>query len=192
MHRGSSCNPADTLGHEGIHLRDLHQAVDVEVLAEHRIGKAARRAVVHALDLTVREALTEATGEVAKSGTCFRHRHRWWDAEVDEEVGPMWCAGNAPGEATADRADVNDPLLPSIRRSLLPFRCELQHRVEHVTHSYDRILVPSTFAERGVDEWPAGRDPHPDRAIVAQDDLLLGRLAQDAHVGHCAVRREEA
>src|SRR2546430_4445284 len=63
-----------------------------------------------------------------------------------------------PGETAADRADVDDPLLSSVRRSFLPFGSELQHRLEHVTHPYDRSLVPPAFAERRVDERPTGRD----------------------------------
>src|SRR6266516_329193 len=236
MRPGSSCNPADLLRNQGIHLRDFDQAVDFEVLSEHGIGKTTRSAVVDGLDpvagergrirepahrvafrlraedlcvrlvdradqrvilrdlgargsdvnlrldLVVGEPLTQITGEVAQLGTRFGHRHRRWDAEVDEEVGPMRCPRNAPGDATADRPDVDDTSLPSIRRSLLPFRCELQNGTEHITHSYDRILVSPTLAERAMDERSARRDPHPERAVVTQDDLLLGWLAEDAHV----------
>ena len=52
-------------------------------------------------------------------------------------------------------------------------------------------LAPA-LAERGVDERPARRDPQPERAEVAEHDLVLGRLAEDAHVGDAAVRDEVA
>ena len=39
---------------------------------------------------------------------------------------------------------------------------------------------------------PCGRDPQPERAEVAENDLRLGRLAEDAHVRDAAVRDEVA
>src|SRR4029453_1204220 len=59
-------------------------------------------------------------------------------------------------------------------------------------HPQDRVLVAQSFAERGVDEVPVRRDLQPERAEVAEDDLALGRLAKDAHVGDAAVGDEVA
>src|SRR5439155_16390486 len=71
------------------------------------------------VDLMVGKAFTEPPGEVAERCARFGHWHRRRDAEVYEEVGPVRRPRNAPGIAPADRADVDDPLLPPVRRSLL-------------------------------------------------------------------------
>src|SRR4029079_15685108 len=87
--------------------------------------------------------------------------------------------------------DVHDALLAAVRGSLLPLGCELEDGVEHVAHAYDRRLASPPLAEGGVDERPARRDPHPERAVVTEHDLLLGRLTENAHVRDSAVRRQE-
>ena len=43
-------------------------------------------------------------------------------------------------------------------------------------------------AEGGVDERAVRREAQPERAEVREHELLLGRLAEDAHVGDAAVR----
>src|SRR5207244_1988558 len=48
------------------------------------------------------------------------------------------------------------------------------------------------LSERCVDEVAVRRDPQPERAEMSEDDLALGGLAEDAHVGDAAVRDEVA
>ena len=48
------------------------------------------------------------------------------------------------------------------------------------------------LAERRVDEVAVDADPQPERAEVAEHDLALGRLAEQAHVRDAAVRDEIA
>src|SRR5207247_63770 len=130
------------------------------------------------LDPVIWKAFTQAADELAELAASFGHRHRRRHAEVDEQVGAMRRARDTPGKAAADRADVDDAALAAVRRALLPLWGELEHRVEHVPHAHDRRLLALALAERRVDERPAGRDAHPERAVVAEDDLLLGRLAE--------------
>ena len=104
----------------------------------------------------------------------------------------MRRARDAPAEAARDRADVDDrrarPV--GVHRVLLPGRDPLEHGVEHLAHAQDRVLVAPALAERRVDEGAAAcADAQPERAEVAEHDLALGRLAEDAHVGHAAVAR---
>ena len=101
---------------------------------------------------------------------------------------------DAPAETALDRADVDDRLRAAIRvrRIVLPRRDPLQHRVEHLVHAQDRVLVALALAERRVDEVAVHADAQPERAEVAEHDLALGRLAEEAHVGDAAVRDEIA
>ena len=75
---------------------------------------------------------------------------------------------------------------------VLPRRDPLQHGGEHLVHAQDRVLVALALAERGVDEVAVHADAQPERAEVAEHDLALGRLAEQAHVGDAAVRDEVA
>ena len=59
-------------------------------------------------------------------------------------------------------------------------------------HAQDRVLVALPLAERGVDEVAVHADAQPERAEVAEHDLALRRLAEQAHVGDAAVRDEIA
>ena len=59
-------------------------------------------------------------------------------------------------------------------------------------HAQDRVLVAPARAERRVDERPVRREPQPQRAEVREHELVLRRLAEDAHVGDAAVRHEIA
>src|SRR6185437_10971830 len=92
----------------------------------------------------------------------------------------------------AQRAEVDDAAGPVIFGAALPLGDPFEHVREHVLHPYDRILVQAPGGEGGVDEGPGGGDPGPHRAEVAEHDPLLGRLAEDAHVGDAAVRRQVA
>src|SRR6185437_16570715 len=91
-----------------------------------------------------------------------------------------------------DRADVDDSGLVAVRGASLPLWDPLLDGVQDGAHAQDRVLLGASAAERGVDERPACRQPHPDRAVVAEHDPLLGRLAEDAHVGDAAVRDQMA
>ena len=137
------------------------------------------------------EPLAQGADEVAEGGARLSHRHRRGHAKVDEEVGSVRRARHAPGEAAADRADVDDAAPAAVGRPLLPLGCELEHRVEHVAHPDDRSRVALAFAERRVDERTARGDAQPERPVVSEDDFLLRRLAQHAHVGHRSVRGEK-
>ncbi len=99
-----------------------------------------------------------------------------------------------PAEPALDRADVDDRLRAAVRvlGIVLPHRDPLEHGIEHVAHANDRVLVPLPLAERRVDERALRRDPQPQRAEVTEDDLRLGRLAEDAHVRDAPVRDEVA
>ena len=123
-----------------------------------------------------------------------RHRLRRRHADVEEEVGAVRRPRDAPAEPTVDRAHVDDRLRASIRvlGIVLPGRDPLEHGVEDVAEPDDRVLVAPALAERGVDERPACRNPQPERAEVAENDLRLGRLAEQAHVRDAAVRDEVA
>ena len=79
------------------------------------------------------------------------------------------------------------PSQAAVARSLLPLRDPREHVVEHLAHADDRVLGLAADGERGVDERAVRGDPSPHRAEVAEHDLLLGRLAEDAHVGDPAV-----
>ena len=59
-------------------------------------------------------------------------------------------------------------------------------------HAQDRVLVALALAERRVDEVAVRADAQPERAEVAEHDLALGRLAEQAHVGDAAVRDQIA
>src|SRR5205823_12980288 len=54
----------------------------------------------------------------------------------------------------------------------------------------DRVAIAPPLAEGGVNEVAVHADSQPERAEVAEDDLALGRLAEQAHVRHAAVRDE--
>src|SRR5437764_1075060 len=99
---------------------------------------------------------------------------------------------DVPAEAAAERTHADDRLRAPerVRRIVLPRGNPLEHRIEHLVHPQERVLATTTLAERGVDEVAASRDPQPDRAEVAEHDLLLSRLPEDAEVGHPAVRDE--
>ena len=103
-------------------------------------------------------------------------------------------ARDAPAEAALDRADVDDRLRAAVavRGIVLPGRDPLLHGREHLVHAQDRVLVALALAEGGVDEVAVHADPQPERAEVAEHDLALGRLAEQAHVGDAAVRDEVA
>ncbi len=103
-------------------------------------------------------------------------------------------ARGAPAEAALDRADVDDRLRAAVRvrRIVLPARDPLEHRVEHLARAQDRVAVAPALAERRVDEVAVDADPQPERAEVAEHDLALGRLAEQAHVRDAAVRDEVA
>ncbi len=75
---------------------------------------------------------------------------------------------------------------------VLPARDPLEHRVHDLAHAQHRVAVAHALGERGVDEVPLGPDAQPERAEVAEHDLALGRLAEDAHVGDAAVADEVA
>ena len=104
----------------------------------------------------------------------------------------MRRAGDAPAEAALDRADVDDRLRAAVRVRgvVLPGRDPLEHRVEHLARAQDRVAVAPPLAEGRVDEVAVDADPQPQRAEVAEDDLALGRLAEQAHVRDAAVRDE--
>ena len=51
---------------------------------------------------------------------------------------------------------------------------------------------PPPLAEGGVDERAVRGEPQPKRAEVREHELVLGRLAEDAHVRDTAVRNEVA
>ncbi len=99
---------------------------------------------------------------------------------------------DAPAEATLDRADVDDRLRAAVRVRgiVLPGRDPLEHGVENLACAQDRVAVAPPLAERRVDEVAVHADPQPERAEVAEHDLALGRLAEQAHVGDAAVRDE--
>ena len=99
---------------------------------------------------------------------------------------------DAPAEAALDRADVRDAAHVAVDHLLLPARQPLEHRVEHRAHPQDRVLVAPALAERRVDERPVRGEPQPQRAEVREHELVLRRLAEDAHVGDAAVRDEVA
>ena len=108
----------------------------------------------------------------------------------------MWCGVRETRQPKppCDRADVDDRLRAAVgvRGIVLPGRDPLEHRVEHLVHAQDRVLVALALAERRVDEVAVGADAQPERAEVAEHDLALGRLAEQAHVGDAAVRDEVA
>ena len=99
---------------------------------------------------------------------------------------------DAPAEAALDRADVDDRLRASVgvRGVVLPGRDPLANRGEHLVQAQDRVPVAPALAEGGVDELTVDADAQPERAEVAEDDLPLGRLAEQAHVGDASVRDE--
>ena len=101
---------------------------------------------------------------------------------------------DAPAEAALQRADVDDRARAAVRvlGIALPGRDPLEHRVEHLAHAQDRVLAALALGERRVDEVALRRDAQPERAEMAEHDLPLGRLAEDAHVGDAAVRDEVA
>ena len=99
---------------------------------------------------------------------------------------------DAPAEPARDRADADDRLRAAVRvrRVVLPRRDPFLHRRRHLVHAQNRILRALPLAERGVDEVAVDADAQPERAEVAEHDLALGRLAEQAHVGDAAVRDE--
>src|SRR5947209_10713139 len=104
----------------------------------------------------------------------------------------MWRARDAPAKAALDRADVDDRLGAAVRvrGAVLPRRDPLEHRIEHLMRAEDRVLAALALAERRVDEVALHADPQPQRAEMAEHDLALGRLAEEAHVRDAAVRDE--
>ena len=56
----------------------------------------------------------------------------------------------------------------------------------------DRVLVALPSLNAVWMKLPVHPDPEPERAVVAEDDLALRRLAEQAHVGDAAVRDEIA
>src|ERR687898_1255264 len=100
--------------------------------------------------------------------------------------------GDAPAEAALYRSDVGDAVDAVVAHLLLPARKPLEHRVEDASHPDDRVFTEAPRAERRMDERPACLETHPDRPEVREDDLVLGRLAEEAHVGHASVRHEVA
>ena len=106
----------------------------------------------------------------------------------------MRRARHSPAEAALQRTHVDDRLGAAVRvlGIVLPGRDPLHHSVEHLAHAQNRVLVALALAERRVDEVALRRDAQPERPEVAEDHLLLGRLAEDAHVREPAVGDEVA
>src|SRR5918996_2240660 len=101
-----------------------------------------------ALDPVTGEALPEPAhhGEQLRPGR--RHLLRRGHADVEEEIRSMWRAGDSPAEAALDRPDVDDRRGAAVRvfRIFLPARDPLEHRLEHVAHAHDRVLVALPLA----------------------------------------------
>ena len=123
-----------------------------------------------------------------------RHRLRRRHAHVEEEVGVVRRARDAPAEAARDRAHVDERrgAAVGVLGIALPGRDPLQHRGHDLVHAQDRVEVALALRERRVDEVALRADAQPERAEVAEHDLALGGLAEDAHVGHAAVAHEVA
>src|SRR5204862_2970577 len=77
-------------------------------------------------------------------------------------------------------------------RVLLPLVHPLAHRVQNLARAEDRVAIAPPLAERRVDEVAVHANPEPERAEVAEHDLALGRLAEQAHVRDASVRDEIA
>src|SRR4029079_12542229 len=101
-------------------------------------------------------------------------------------------ARNTPAEAPLDRADVDDRLRAAVgvRLVLLPRRNPVENRLRHLVRAQDRVLAALPLAERRVDEVALDADAEPERAEVPEDDLALGRLSEQAHVGDTSVADE--
>src|SRR5215208_3161805 len=153
-----------------------------------------RRHVDVAVDAVVGEPLGEAANHLEHLAPRRRHRLGRRHAHVEEEIRAMRGARHPPAEATLQRADVDDRLRATVRvlGIVLPGRDPLEHRVQHFAHPQDRVLVALALAEGRVDEVARRRDSQPERAEVAEHDLLLGRLTQHAHIGEPAVCHEMA
>ena len=107
----------------------------------------------------------------------------------------MRRARDAPAEAALDRADVDDRLRAAVARSPgRPPRSGSTRRTASSTSRMRRIEFrsrrPSLKAVWMKSPWT--RIAQPERAEVAEHDLALGRLAEQAHVRDAAVRDEVA
>src|SRR5207244_7572003 len=107
-----------------------------------------------------------------------------------EEIGAVRGARHAPGESARDGADARDPADVAVAHLLLPLRQPGEHRVDHVMHPNDRVLPQAAAREGGMDEGAMGGEAEPDGPEVCEDELLLGRLAEEAHVRRAAVLDE--
>ena len=108
----------------------------------------------------------------------------------------MWCgvreARQPKPPSTAPTLTIAFAPRYAVRGVVLPGRDPLENRVEHLARAQDRVAVAPALAERRVDEVAVHADAQPERAEVAEHDLALGRLAEQAHVGDAAVRDEVA
>src|SRR5579862_6309358 len=87
----------------------------------------------------------------------------------------------------ANAANIDQATLAFVSGFLLEAGNPVGDGVENIAHAANGILFFVADGKSGVDVISASADPNPHRAVVSENNLHVGGLAQDAHVGQDAV-----
>src|SRR6266852_1579120 len=135
----------------------------------------------------VRMFLFETEEYLSNVAARFAHGNRWRYAHVEKQIGLFRCAAGSPGMAAADSAQIDDSLLASVGRFLLPRGGPLHDRLHQLMHPADGVHLFAAFAERGMHINTGARNAHPHRTKMLQHHAHVRRLTENADVGEHAV-----
>src|SRR4029077_2899161 len=154
------------------------------VLGNFRAGNRNENLV---LDSVVWMFLAQIANKLFDGGTHFFQRHRRGNPHIEKNVRAIRRAANAPGKATTDATDIHDAGLAVVCSFALPRGNPIVNRVENLLHAEDRAVVSLSPGEAGVHIVAARGKAHPYRTVMAEHQLHVRGLAEDAHVRQNAV-----
>src|SRR5690242_1693310 len=89
--------------------------------------------------------------------------------------------------ASSNAAEVHNGFFASIGGLLLPVLNPFHDGAHQLIHSANGIHFLASFAKRSVHVNSSAGDTNPERSKMLENDVSVGRFAEDAHVGQDAV-----
>src|SRR3981081_930971 len=101
-------------------------------------------------------------------------------AQIEEQLGALGSPADAPGLSATDAAEVGDAFVPSICGFLFPTLDPFHDYAQHIVEAPDGVAFSAANRERGMDIHSRGRNPHPKRSVVFENNLHIGGFAENA------------
>src|ERR1700758_5219604 len=120
----------------------------------------------------------------------FVHGNGWGNANVEKQFCFFRRAAGSPCMSATNAAQIDNGFLAAVSSLSFPGTNPFEDRFHQCVHSANRVHLLAAFAKRGVHVNSGTRDSYPHGTEMLEDNVHVGWLPEDAHVGQNAVIHE--